>query len=143
MEIDKLTAIEIIKKVETRLATVSLRDDQIIEIRFTAQEYIVQIEDQLAMHNAVMELTNNGEQKYHVLVLPGQYGSITKEARERDVFEDGEYLGTKSITVAISSLPQRILGTLYFALMKKKVSIPYKLVRNTGAAMDWINALDK
>ena len=143
MEIDTLTSVEIINSVETRLTKLSLRKDGIIEIRFTVEEYVVEVEDQIAMHEAVMTLTNNGERKYHILVLPGKYGSITKEARERDVFADGKSLGTKSITVVISSLPQRILGTVYFSLMKKKMSIPYKLVSSNEAAIDWIKSLDK
>ena len=134
----KTQIMTIVNSVNTSLCKVSLRSDDIIEIRFKQDEYEVDVKDQKEIESAVFELMSDQSKSYHILVLPGLYGGITKEAREMEMFESPAYKNQKAIVIVVNSLFQRILGSMYYSLKKKKPNYPYKLVASEALAMDWI-----
>ena len=124
--------------IETSLTLVSLRKDGIIEIRFRIDNYEVNVADQQEIHDAVLKLTDNGRSNYHVLVVPGLYGSITKEAREMEMFETKAYQNQKSLAIVVHGLPQRLFGKLYLSLKKNKPKYPCNLFDSEALAVNWI-----
>lgn len=134
--------VEIISSVDTVLTVVSKRADGIIEIRFKTDEYEVTVADQLEIEQAILSLTEGGQLAFHILVVPGFYGSITKEAREMEMFSSEAYKNQKSISVVIQSFPNRLLGKLYFSLKRIKPTFPHKLFDTEDNAINWTNELD-
>lgn len=134
--------VEVISSVDTVLTVVSKRVDGIIEIRFKKDEYEVTVADQLEIEQAILSLTNGGHLAFHILVVPGFYGSITKEAREMEMFSSDAYKNQKSISVVIKSFPNRLLGKVYFSLKRIKPTFPHKLFNTEDNAVHWIRELD-
>lgn len=128
-----------VSSVETTLAVVSKREDGIIEIRFKKDEYEVDVADQLDIHDACARLTNNGSSPYALLVIPGTYGGITKEAREMEMFDFDVYRNQMALAIVIKALHQRILATLYFNLKRNKPRYPYRLFNSETQAVQWIS----
>ncbi|MBI2269139.1 MAG: hypothetical protein HYU69_02145 [Bacteroidetes bacterium] len=128
-----------VSSVETTLAIVSKREDGIIEIRFKKDEYEVDVADQLDIHDACARLTNNGSDPYALLVIPGIYGGITKEAREMEMFDFDVYRNQMALAIVIKALHQRILATLYFNLKRNKPRYPYRLFNSETQAVQWIS----
>lgn len=137
-ETNKVKTTEYLNSIETSLTIISVRKDEIIEIRFKLNNYEVDVNDQLEIHDAFVKLTDNGRIPYHILVVPGQYGSITKEAREMEMFETIAFQNQNSLAIVVHGLPQRILGTLYLTLKKNKPKYPCKLFDSEELAMKWI-----
>ena len=129
---------EFINSLESSLAVISVRTDEIIEIRFKKDEYEVDVSDQLEIEKIFLKLTNDGKISYHVLVIPGLYGGITKEAREMEMFESKAFKNQRSIAIVVRSLSARLLGTLYFSLKKHKPNYPHKLFDSENKALQWI-----
>lgn len=128
----------IINTVETSLTNVSLREGGIIEIRFKLNEYEVDVADQNEIEQAILKLTNNGSLSFHIMVIPGLYGGVTKEAREMEMFESKAYKDQKSISIILFSLFQRLLATMYFSFKKKKLKYPHKFFVSEELALEWI-----
>lgn len=127
-----------VSSVETTLSIVSKREDGIIEIRFKKDEYEVDVAEQLDIHDAYAKLTNNGSDPYAILVIPGTYGGITKEAREMEMFDFDVYRNQTALAIVIKSLHQRILATMYFNLKRKKPKYPFRLFNSETQATQWI-----
>ncbi|MBL7892249.1 MAG: hypothetical protein JNL63_06440 [Bacteroidia bacterium] len=127
-----------VSSVETNLSIVSKREDGIIEIRFKKNEYEVDVSEQLDIHDAYAKLTNNGSDPYALLVIPGTYGGVTKEAREMEMFDFDVYRNQMALAIVIKSLHQRILATMYFSLKRKKPKYPYRLFNSETNAIKWI-----
>lgn len=125
--------------VETTLAILRRREDGIIEIRFKKDEYEVDVAEQLDIHDAYARLTNNGLDPYPLLVIPGTYGGVTKEAREMEMFDFDVYKNQIALAVVIKALHQRILATLYFSLKRNKPKYPYRLFNSETQAVQWIS----
>ena len=123
---------------ETTLALVGVRNDGIIEIRFKLKEYEVDVKDQHEIHDAFVKLTDNGRKAYHILVIPGKFGTITKEAREMEMFETVVFQNQRSLAIVVHELHQRILGKLYLSLKKSKPKYPNQLFDSEVSAMNWI-----
>ena len=136
-------AVELIDFVETSLTVVSIRKDGIIEIRFKTEEYEVDVPDQLEIAAAFLKLNKDGEKSYHVLVLSGLYGGITKEAREMEMFESPAFKNLKSLSIVVHGLAPRLLGKLYFSLKKQKPTYPYRLFDSESAALKWIEQYNR
>jgi hypothetical protein len=133
---------QIINSIETSLADISIRTDGILELRFKTGDYEVEVDDMLEIEQVMLKLTNYGELSFHILVIPGLRNSITKEAREMEMFESKAYKNQKSIAIVVHSLAQRLLGTLFFSLKKHKPKFPYKLFGIEENAMTWIQKFD-
>lgn len=128
----------LIESIETSLTFVKKRDDGIIEIRFKQDEYEVDVPDQLQILDACTTLTDNGRISFPLLVIPGRYGGITKEAREMEMFETKVFGNMKAMAIVVRALHQRLLGTLYFSLKKNKPTYPYKLFDSVKNAENWL-----
>lgn len=130
-----------INSIETRLAILTRRADGIVELRFKVDKYEVDVPDQIEFQAAYAKLTDNGRIACSYLAIPGTYGGITKEAREMEIFQTDLYKNVKCIAIVITSLPQRILGTAYFTLKKKKTASPFRFFKNEEEALEWITTL--
>ncbi len=126
--------------VETSLTYVGVTKTGILEIRFKVNEYEVDVKDQDEIQDAVKKLTNNSKDRYHILVIPGMYGGITPEARNKEMFLDGTYSNHLSISIVVAGLPQRILGKFYYHFKKHKPKFPFQLFATEALALKWIEA---
>lgn len=135
--------IKIINRITTRLADLYVREDDILTIRFKIEEYEIDLNDQLDIQEAILNLTNQGRLSYHLLVIPGRYNSITKEAREKDSFQSNVYKNQRSMAVVTHNLAQRILANAFFTFKKSKPPFPFRLFDTEIEAIKWIKRLDQ
>jgi hypothetical protein len=105
-------------------------------------EYEVDLPQQQEIHDAVFELTNNGSVAYHILVVPGIYGGITKEAREMEMFSKPAFVNQHSMAIVVNSLAQRLLGNLFMKFKRNKPKFPNKLFSNEESALNWIKNMN-
>jgi len=133
--------INYIKLTETFLAIIAIRQVGILEIRFKKEQYEVGLEEQKAIEEAVLSLTNYGRESFHILVVPGRYGSINKEAREREMFKSPAYENQKSMAIVVHSLSQRILAKAFFLLKSQKPNYPYGYFESEKEAVKWLKQL--
>lgn len=129
------------RSIETGLTVVSVRADDILEIRFKVDEYEVDVKDQTEILNAIFQLTNGGKNRHHIMVIPGLYGGITKEAREKEMFKSTIFKDQLSISIIAQSLPQRMLGKFYYNFKKDKPSYPFMFFANEEGCLQWIKKL--
>ncbi len=127
--------------VETSLTMVGLREDGILEIRFKFDEYEVDLPQQQEIHDAVFHLTKKGMVMYHILVVPGKYGGITKEAREMEMFLKPAFKEQFSLAIVVHSLAQRIIGNMFLKMKTNKPKFPSRLFTSEELALKWINKL--
>jgi len=125
--------------VETSLTFVGITKEGILELRFKLNEYEVDVKDQDEMQAAVIKLTNDSKDRYHILVIPGMYGGVTPEARNKEMFQNKNYSNHKSISIVVRNLPQRILGKFYYQFKKHKPTFPFQLFATEELALNWIN----
>ena len=130
-----------IKSSECTLAKLSIRNDSILEIRFKQDDYEVDIKDQLEIMQSVEELTDGGKKPFLILVVPGLYGGITPQARNMEMFDTDAYRNHRAMAIVVHALHQRLLGTLYMTLKKRKPNYPYKLFPNEAEATKWLLSL--
>ena len=133
----------LINTIETSLTQIGVRNDGVIEIRFKVDKYEVNLKDQSEIHDAFIILTDNGFTPYHILVIPGKYGGVTKEAREMEMFESHSLKNQLSLSIVVNNTSQRLLGSIYIALQKKKPTFPCKLFKTEELAMKWILDIKK
>ena len=133
----------LINTIETSLTQIGVRNDGVIEIRFKVDKYEVNLKDQSEIHDAFIKLTDNGFTPYHILVIPGKYGGVTKEAREMEMFESHSLKNQLSLSIVVNNTSQRLLGSIYIALQKKKPTVPCKLFKTEELAMKWILDIKK
>lgn len=126
-----------IKFIETSLTLIGIRKDGIIEIKFKIDDYDVEVGDQMEIHDALSELTNNSLDLFSVVVIPGLYGSITKEARDYGMFEKETFKNISSLAIVVHALHQRILATYYLKFKNTKSSYPTKIFDTEEEALKW------
>jgi hypothetical protein len=122
----------------TSLADVSRRADRIIEVRFRLQEYEVDVAEILEIRDGIKKILENDPSPFPLLVVPGSYGTITKEAREMEMFDDDVLKHQLAMALVVPTLSQRIIGSLYIKLKKKKLLSPYKLFNSEKTALNWL-----
>lgn len=137
-ELNGSTDNSLTRQVETGLTVVAIRTDDIIEIRFKKDKYEVDVKDQMEIQNAIFKLTNGGKDKYHIMVIPGLYGGITKEAREKETFKSTVFEDQLSISIIVQSLSQRLLGKFYYRFKKDKPAYPFMLFASEELCLKWI-----
>ena len=137
--IDSANAQNLVRFVETGLTIVGLRKDGVVEIRFKKDTYEVDVKDQMEIQNAVFKLTNSGNERYHFMVIPGLYGGITKEARDKETFQSTVFKDQLSVSIIVKSLAQRILGKFYYNFKKDKPNYPFMFFGCEEQALKWIS----
>ena len=121
---------QIIESGSTKCATINLRSDGILEILFN-QEYNLEEEDILDIRKVTSVLGKDNP--LYILVVPGVDGTISKEAREMPIVQEG----TKAIGIITTMLHQRLLGNLYFKFKKAEFK-NYKLFKSQRIAESWL-----
>ena len=120
------------KKIELNKAICSISDDYIITI-VIPKNIEIEVDDVLAIRNANEKLSNG--KNYVVLVLVGEFSTISKEAREATATSDfGET--RKAMAFIISSLPQRIVGNFFINMNNPPT--PTKIFNSKEEALAWL-----
>ncbi len=136
-EIKNYSNSQYLKSFETNLALVGIRKDGIIEIKHKIDDYDVEVADQIEIADALAKLTNNGSELFSVIVIPGLYGSITKEARDYEIFEKDSFKNLISLGIVVHALHQRILANFFLKFKMVKPSYPTKIFDSPDAALEW------
>ena len=76
-----------------------------------------------------------------LMVIPVKYGSISKEAREMEMFTEGIYTKFIGLAIVTSAIHQRLLGTLFFKFKKAKSPTPHKFFKSEQNAMAWLKEM--
>jgi hypothetical protein len=119
--------------ISTKLATISLVNG-IIEFRFIKDEYEVGLNDIKEFQDAIAKITSA---KIPILVVAGHYGSVNKEARETEMFNQNNH---SAIGIVIHGLSQRLFAKFYFTFKNRYEKIPHKLFSNEKEAKDWLRS---
>ncbi len=122
-----------INSVTVPVCSLDLLDNGIIELRFI-REYELQIEDIEAIQQAIVELDPSPKK---ILVIPGQYGGISKDARKVDFFEKTGSKDQLSVAIVSTQLHHRLVGTMYFKFFDPKQYNP-KFFKNESQAREWL-----
>ena len=125
------------QSIETSLAIVGIREDNLIEIKFKLDDYDVELTDQMEIQDALSQLTNNGQISFSIIVIPGLYGSVTKEARDMEMFANETYKNLTSLAIVVHALHQRILATFYIKFKNVKPTYPTKIFDSVEKGIEW------
>ena len=117
------------------LAVLSVREEGFLELRFKYDDYIVDAPFLKETWEANRKLDASGKA---LLVISGRFGSMTKEAREMDMFGGEFAIELKALAIVVPSIHKRLLGNLFFALRRKTPSYPYKMFANEAEAITWL-----
>lgn len=100
--------------IKTHKIKAILIEDCIIENKIT-ENSCIDVYDVIAIKQENLKLANG--KKYAVLVTPGQYSTITKEARE--LVSSYEFtIDTIAKALIVNSLAHRIIGNFYIKVNK-------------------------
>ncbi len=74
--------------------------------------------------------------KYSILVIPGKYGGITKEARAKDMFAQQKN-HVDAIALVLPAIHQKLFARIYYKLIKKPY-YKYKFCKTEHEAIEWL-----
>jgi len=123
--------------IDTRLATLTIEDEHLIVLRFKYPEYMVESEDMDAFRNAVDKLTFGKEPYFTMLTISGIKGGISKEARDKEMFNPTDPR-IKAVAMVVETFRQRIIGNLFFKLKKKKPHCVHQVFNTVKDARAWL-----
>lgn len=127
----------IISKTELTSATISLRNDKIIQ--YTVKDNItITAKDSAEMVETAGKLGDF--QKFPILILVGKHTLADKEAREFGASKEGTKYAV-AVAFVIQSLAQKILGNAYLKINKPVV--PTALFDNEEKAIEWLKTFIK
>ncbi len=126
-----------LKSIETSLAIVGIRNDNLIEIKFKLDDYDVELSDQIEIHHAISHLTNKGEFLFKVIIIPGLYGSFTKEAREMEMFGKDTFKNLISLAIVVHGLHQRILANFFIKIKNSTPNFSSKIFDSEQQGIEW------
>lgn len=130
---------KIVQLVKHRISTIEVWDNNIVYIKIDDNEEI-QLEDSIN-HNLFVNSVFDGKNKVLILVEPGEYTQITKEARDfASKFKNNEF--TLATAVIIKSLSQRLIMNFITKLISPK-TFKMKLFEDKDEAIDWLLTLKK
>jgi len=130
---------KIVQLVKHRISTIEVWDNNIVYIKIDDNEEI-QLEDSIN-HNLFVNSVFDGKNKVLILVEPGEFTQITKEARDfASKFKNNEF--TLATAVIIKSLSQRLIMNFITKLISPK-TFKMKLFEDKDEAIDWLLTLKK
>lgn len=129
------------RREDTRLVTITRINESLIEFRFKLDDYKVDVDHQLEFQVALGRIVDDSETPYGLMVIPGKYGGITKEAREMEVFEMKHYKACKGLAIVTSAMHTRLLGTIFMTKKRTKAKFPHRFFKTEEAAIKWLNEL--
>ena len=123
--------VELLDKIDLGFATMSLRDDGIINTHILIKE-AVSLEQAIKLTNAYIDMSKG--MKIPHLFTANKFVIIEKDVMEYMKDVANEY--GKADAFVISALPQKIMGNFYLNVFKPKV--PTKLFTNKDKAITWL-----
>lgn len=130
---------KIVQLVKHRISAIEVWDNNIVYIKIDDNEEI-QLEDSIN-HNLFVNSVFDGKNKVLILVEPGEFTQITKEARDfASKFKNNEF--TLATAVIIKSLSQRLIMNFITKLISPK-TFKMKLFEDKDEAIDWLLTLKK
>jgi hypothetical protein len=120
-----------------RISTIEFWSNGIVFIKLDDNE-IVQLEDSKAQHDFLKEKFD-GKNRHKVLVEPGRYTEISKEAREFSTIPESNNM-TLGSAVIVKSLAHRILIN-FIINFTRQGAMKMKLFDNKEKAIEWLMTL--
>lgn len=126
----------VLKQVDIPEATVTLRTDNIIIVRYK-QNVMLDLELQLRMRRIYHDLCQGKKLNF---IFSADLGfSVTKEARENSELL-AESSPIKAYAIIVTNIAYRLIANFYYKINKPKV--PYKLFGTQDEAIHWLYTLD-
>lgn len=127
----------IIKKVETELYIVGIRDDGIIHV-FYKEHTELDVKLQLEMLDVYIQLCGN--KQYPFIFEAEEYITVTKEARDNALsLEDQSPLSMSAILV--KNLAHKLIADFYLKINKPRR--PYKVFKDFQEGINWLKQESK
>jgi hypothetical protein len=127
--------ISIIKEIKIPEATVSLRDDGIVYVRYN-ENTLLDVNLQMRMLEVLNEIT--GKKKSHFIFDAAEGLILTKEARDNAIAMEDKTPVLATAVVA-DNLGYRIIANFYIKVNKPKGK--YKVVKSVEEGVIWLNSL--
>jgi len=108
-------------------------------IYFKTDDYSETLLEDSVFQHEYLKSKYNGKDKLKILVEPGKFSTITKEAREFSTKPETNKMTMASAVVA-SSLAQRLLINFIVNLTQKQ-SMKMKIFENKQKALEWLLSL--
>ncbi len=108
-------------------------------IYFKTDDYSETLLEDSVFQHEYLKSKYNGKDKLKILVEPGNFSTITKEAREFSTKPETNKMTMASAVVA-SSLAQRLLINFIVNLTQKQ-SMKMKIFENKQKALEWLLSL--
>ena len=125
----------ILKEVEIPEATITLRSDNIIIVRYK-RNTVLDVDLQVRMRRIYSELAGN--RKVNFIFMADEGFSLTKKARDNS--ESTENSPIKAYAIIVNNLAYRIIANFYYKVNKPKV--PYRSFPTVRDAIHWLHTLD-
>ena len=119
-------------KAITRTCEISLEDKNLVFFRYfeSIEIDVEDVEENLKATEALLEKAK----QYHLIIVPGMYSTITREAREINILDHKhQYFRTEG--VVIESLSTRLIMNFYYRQFEHKH--PVKFAPSEEAAVHW------
>ena len=120
--------------IKTRISQLNKLENNLIEIRMIS-EYKVHISDLLEIRKAFKKLANE-DKKHTVLVVPGRYGGLAREAKGIDMLDTYQER-VHRMALVVPGIRQKLLAKLYFDYVTKP-SYEYKFFSDEESALTWL-----
>ncbi len=125
---------KVLQAVQMRVARIEVWENNIIYFDLKDNDE-VELAD-AKEHTALLKGIYDGKNKFLVLVNPGQYTSITKEAREFSATPEANEM-TIAVAVIIKSLAQRMIMN-FISVFTKTQAIEFKSFEDRETALEWL-----
>ena len=120
------------KKVESRVAVITKREDGILSLRFK-ENAIIEAEDQDHHRDFFIELAEG--KKRPILFSSEPNVTLTKEARERAAANEA-LTPILALAIVADSLAYKLIANFYIKFHKPLT--PFKVFTSEGKAVEWL-----
>lgn len=135
-EVDKTI---ITGSVRQRISTIDFWDNGITNIRIDDNVEIT-LKDSEEQYE-ILRSRYDGKTQYRILVEPGRYTTITKEAREFSTVPERNTM-TLANAVIVRSLPQRIIINFLINFLQKQ-NMRMRMFDSREKAIEWLLSLNR
>jgi hypothetical protein len=118
--------------VELKHTTVTLLEPYLLE-NFIHDNASLDAADVMEIKEANLSLTHG--EKYVVLVNPGKYASVSKEARELSASHDFAQ-NTLAKALLVNSLPHRLISQFYIKVNRPRINT--RIFADRDKALEWL-----
>ena len=120
--------------IRDRVSTVEFRENALVF--FKLDDHVTITLDDAKLHTQYLRERYNGINKFRVLIDPGKYTDLSKEAREFSSLPENNSM-TSACAVIVKSMAHRLVMNFIIKFSKAQ-PVEYQLFENEEKAIDWL-----